>query len=63
MDSGQPKLGIIERQSSASGVIWLDTSKVPIQVDDHTIGVFGTYEVIDGKTAAHRKSQRRQHGD
>ena len=47
MDSGQPKLGIIERQSSASGVIWLDTSKVPIQVDDHTIGVFGTYEVID----------------
>lgn len=60
LDSGRPKLGIIERQSSVAGVIWLDTTKVPVQVGRKTIGVFGTYEVIDGKTAAQRISERRQ---
>lgn len=60
LDSGEAKLGIIERQTSASGVIWLDTSKVPISDGDHAIGVFGTYEIIDPRTASQR-SLDRQH--
>lgn len=57
---GLPKLGIIERQSSASGIVWLDTSKVPILDGDRPIGVFGTYEVIDAKTAARRSAARQK---
>lgn len=58
LESGEAKLGIIERQSSASGVIWLDTSKVPILDGRLSLGVFGAYEIIDGKTAAQRSSER-----
>lgn len=58
MDRRTPKVGIIERQSSASGVIWLDTSKVPISDGSESIGIFGTYEIIDAKTAARRASER-----
>lgn len=51
--SGVPKLDILERQSSASGVIWLRTGKAPIQLDSGTtLGIFGMYEVIDDAAAA-----------
>ncbi len=58
IEQRQPKLGIIERQASASGVIWLDTSKMPILEGAAAIGVFGTYEIIDAKTAARRAAER-----
>jgi hypothetical protein len=60
IEKATPMLGIIERQSSASGLIWLDTSKVPIVVNRSVIGVFGTYEIIDGKTASQRASARQR---
>jgi hypothetical protein len=51
--SGVPKLDILERQSSSTGVIWLRTGKAPIQLGSGaTIGVFGMYEVIDDAAAA-----------
>ena len=58
VESGRPKLGIIERQSSASGVIWLETSKVPICETGTPVGVFGAYRVIDAKTASRRSLGR-----
>jgi hypothetical protein len=61
IESGKPKLGIIERQSAPGGTIWLDTSKVPVLVGSRTIGVFGTYEIIDAKSAARRNLDR--HGN
>ncbi len=44
MESGQPKLHVIERQLRADGKIgWLDTSKVPLRDPEGTvIGVLGT---------------------
>ena len=60
IQSCRPKLGIIERQNSAAGVIWLDTSKMPVLVGSAAIGIFGTYEVIDAKTAFSRSRSRRR---
>jgi hypothetical protein len=60
MERAQAKLGIVERQSSASGVIWLETSKVPVKDSAIAIGVFGTYEIIDAKTAARRSAARQR---
>jgi len=51
---GLVMLGIVERQSSASGVVWLETSKVPIIDGVTPIGVFGAYEIIDSKVAWQR---------
>jgi len=62
LTTGRAKLGIIERQTSSSGVIWLDTSKVPIEAGDKVIGIFGAYEVIDAKTAEQRM-RARKHGE
>ncbi len=59
MDRRVPKLGIIERQSSSGGMIWLDTSKVPITDGRESLGIFGTYEVIDAKTASLRSARGR----
>jgi len=60
MERGQPLLGIIERQSSTSGIIWLDTSKVPIADGSRVIGIFGTYEIIDSATAWRRSMDRQK---
>jgi len=60
MEQGQPLLGIIERQSSTSGLIWLDTSKVPIVEGSRVIGIFGTYEIIDSATAWRRSMDRQK---
>jgi hypothetical protein len=56
MNRRAPKLGIIERQSSSAGVIWLETSKVPVTDSGESLGVFGTYEIIDAKTASSRRA-------
>jgi hypothetical protein len=48
MSSGQPKLDIVERQRSSSGIIWVRAGKAPIRTEEGTIlGVFGMYEVLD----------------
>lgn len=60
VSSGEPLLGVIERQYSAAGTIWLDTSKVPIVLNGEAIGLFGTYEVIDAKTAGERGMARKR---
>ncbi|MFA5110778.1 MAG: PAS domain S-box protein, partial [Desulfobaccales bacterium] len=46
MESGHPKMNIIEPQTTpAGGKIWLNTSKVPLQMPNREIvGVLGVYE-------------------
>ena len=51
-DTGLPKLGILERQtSSTTAVVWVHVGKAPIKGAGGVIGVFGMYELIDDKTA------------
>jgi hypothetical protein len=51
-DSGQPKLDILERQTSSSGAVtWVRVGKAPIRTPAGVIGIFGMYEVLDDKTA------------
>jgi PAS domain S-box-containing protein len=55
IDSGVPKLGIIETQTQADGTsIWLETNKLPLRnLDGETIGILGTYQdVTDRQQAA-----------
>jgi hypothetical protein len=58
VDSGQPKLDILERQSSAAGVVWVLVGKAPIRVGDRSIGILGMYEVLD-KDAANKLFAKR----
>jgi PAS domain S-box-containing protein/putative nucleotidyltransferase with HDIG domain len=67
IDSGLPKLGIEEPQSSPDGrTIWLRTSKVPLHGPDKTpVGVLGMYEDVTDRKAAEdelRKSEERFRG-
>ena len=50
---GTPKLDILERQTSGSGVVtFVRVGKAPIRTAAGTvIGIFGMYEVIDDKAA------------
>jgi len=60
MDSGEPKLGYEEPQTTPDGgKIWLRTSKIPLRdPDEKVIGVLGTYEdITDSKRA--EEDQRR----
>ncbi len=54
MESGKPKLNIIEPQRRSDGqYAWLNTSKVPLFDDDgEVIGLIGTYEDITERTHA-----------
>lgn len=46
--SGRPKLDILERQRSSSGIIWVRAGKAPLRTEENTIlGVLGMYEVLD----------------
>lgn len=48
VESGKPKLDILERQKSATGVIWVRAGKAPIRLmTGEVIGVFGMYELMD----------------
>lgn len=49
--SGNAKLDILERQSSASGVVWVLVGKAPIRTRGQGIGVLGMYELIDNERA------------
>ena len=54
MESGKPKLNIIEPQRRSDGqYAWLNTSKVPLfDEDDQVVGLIGTYEDITERTHA-----------
>jgi PAS domain S-box-containing protein len=54
MNSGNPKLNYEEPQTTPEGKqIWLRTSKVPLRdINNHTIGILGTYEVITERKRA-----------
>jgi hypothetical protein len=53
VDSGTPRLDILERQTSSSGAVtWVRVGKAPIRTEQGaTIGILGMYEVLDDKTA------------
>lgn len=61
-DSGQPKLDILERQTSSSAAVtWVHVGKAPVRAAKGVIGILGMYEVVDDKTAQKiffRKSQK-----
>lgn len=51
VQSPHPKLNIVERQRSATGVItWVRVGKAPIRTAAGVIGVLGMYEVLDAET-------------
>jgi hypothetical protein len=52
-DSGQPKLDILERQTSSSATVtWVHVGKAPVRTaKGAVIGIFGMYELVDDKTA------------
>jgi PAS domain S-box-containing protein len=54
MDSGLPKMNIVEPQTTPAGVkIWLNTSKVPLQMPSgEVLGVLGVYEDITERKQA-----------
>ncbi|HYJ40581.1 MAG TPA: HD domain-containing phosphohydrolase [Steroidobacteraceae bacterium] len=67
IESGVPKLGIEEPQSSPGGrTVWVRTSKVPLRGPDAThVGVLGMYEDVTDRKAADdelRKSEERFRG-
>jgi PAS domain S-box-containing protein len=64
MDSGQPRLGYLEPQSTPTGdTLWLRTSKVPLTDDaGQVIGILGLYEDVTTQVrteSALRESERR----
>jgi hypothetical protein len=62
VDSGKPKLDILERQNSAKGTVWVLVGKAPIRVGDRSIGILGMYEVLDQAAANKILSKRRSEG-
>lgn len=62
MDSGEPRLHIIETQQTAGGAqIWLDTNKVPLRNSQgEVIGLLGTYEDISAQRRTEEALRRSQ---
>lgn len=49
--SGTPKLDILERQQSSTGITWVRAGKAPIRkVSGEIIGILGMYELLDAET-------------
>lgn len=49
--SGTPKLDILERQQSSTGITWVRAGKAPIRkTSGEIIGVLGMYELLDAET-------------
>jgi len=61
--SGAAKLDILERQSSANGVVWVLVGKAPLVVRGQVIGVFGIYETIDNDRATKLYIERARKSD
>ncbi len=59
IDSGVPKIGFEESQTTPDGsMIWLRTSKVPLKdPDGNIIGILGIYDVITAQKQAEEKLQ------
>ena len=48
--SGTPKLDILERQQSATGITWVRAGKAPIRTaNGEIIGILGMYELLDAE--------------
>jgi hypothetical protein len=62
VDSGNAKLDILERQNSATGVVWVLVGKAPILAGDRAIGILGMYQVLDKETGHRLFSQRAVEG-
>lgn len=62
--SGTPRLDILERQQSSTGITWVRAGKAPIRTaNEAIIGIFGMYELLDPeagrKLYAERNIRRR----
>jgi hypothetical protein len=62
VDSGKPKLDILERQNSAAGTVWVLVGKAPIRVGNSSIGILGMYEVLEQAAANKILAKRRAEG-
>ena len=60
VESGEPRLGIIERLRSATGELrWIETNKVPLRdLSGAVIGVLGTFEDVTERRQAEDDLQR-----
>ena len=63
MDSGMPKLGYEERQTTPDGrVIWISTSKVPLRAaNGDIVGILGIYEDITEQKQAEVELRDSEH--
>ncbi|MGH7520619.1 MAG: hypothetical protein ACREMI_05030, partial [Gemmatimonadales bacterium] len=62
--SGTPKLDILERQQSSTGITWVRAGKAPVRkASGEIIGILGMYELLDAETGrklfAERNIKRR----
>lgn len=62
VDSGLPKLDILERQNSASGIVWVLVGKAPIRSGARSIGILGMYQLLDNEKAKKLFAQRSREG-
>ncbi|MCL4540353.1 MAG: PAS domain S-box protein [Bacteroidetes bacterium] len=61
MESGKPKLGYEEPQTSGNATRWLRTSKVPLRNDaGEIIGILGSYEDITERKLAREALQKNE---
>lgn len=63
--SGSPKLDILERQQSSTGITWVRAGKAPMRyASGEIIGIFGMYELLDAEKGrrlfAERNIKRRK---
>ncbi len=62
IDGGSPRLDILERQNSASGVVWVLVGKAPIRAGARAIGILGMYQHLDNDKARKLFAQRSREG-
>ena len=59
VDTGHAKLDILERQTSAAGVVWVLVGKAPIRTaNGQVLGVLGMYELIEAARATKLFAER-----
>ena len=61
-DSGKANLDILERQSSATGTVWVLVGKAPIRTGNRSIGILGMYQILDQAEANKILARRRAEG-